>query len=45
VDYLEQAAALSEAPSILALLGLALLGAGDGERARVLHKGGTGSVT
>ena len=39
VDYLEQAAALSEAPSILALLGLALLGAGDGERAReVLHK-------
>ncbi len=34
VDYLEQAAALSDAPSILALLGLALLGAGDGERAR-----------
>ncbi len=34
VDYLEQAVALSSAPAILTQLGLALLEAGEGERAR-----------
>ena len=44
VDYLEQAAALSQAPGILTQLGLALLGTGDGERAKeMLHRGRRGS--
>lgn len=45
VDYLEQAAALSEAPAILTQLGLALLEAGDKDRAKAyLLKGRTGAA-
>jgi tetratricopeptide (TPR) repeat protein len=45
VDYLEQAAALSQAPGILTQLGLALLGTGDGERAKeMLHKSRRGGA-
>ena len=45
VDYLEQAAQLSEAPSVLTQLGLALLGAGQGERAReVLQRARSGAA-
>jgi len=34
VDYLEQAAALAPSPTVLGQLGLALLAAGEGDRAR-----------
>jgi len=45
VDYLEQAAQLSEAPVVLTQLGLALLGAGQGERAReVLQRARSGAA-
>ena len=45
VDYLDQAANLSASPAILTQLGLALLGAGDGDRAReVLQRARTGTA-
>jgi tetratricopeptide (TPR) repeat protein len=44
VDYLEQAAALAASPTVLTQLGLALLGRGDGERAReVLQQARSGA--
>ena len=45
MEYLDQAASLSASPAILTQLGLALLGAGEGERAReVLQRARTGAA-
>ena len=44
VDYLQQAAEITNSPAVMTQLGLALLGQGDGERARhVLQQSRSGA--